>query len=110
MRAPHLVSSCLFPCVHTEAVPLTLQPHDYILDAMSMCERESVQYSLCFRRNTWLKPLRVTNNLMVDVLYYQVRWRFSALNGCSVVLGHTVCGWLEVLWDALPLQLPFSHV
>ena len=55
-----------------EAVPLTLQPNDYILDVMSMCERESIQYSLCFRKNTWLRPLRLTNNLMVDVLFYQV--------------------------------------
>lgn len=66
------MSCCLPSCVPVEAVPLTLQPNDYILDVMSMCEREAIQYTLCFRKNAWMKPLRITNNLMVDVLFYQV--------------------------------------
>ena len=56
-----------------ESIPLTLQPRDYVLDVVSMLDRQNVNYKLSFRKILWLKPLKLSsmNTLMAEVLYHQ---------------------------------------
>ena len=46
---------------------------DYIMDVVGTMERQGIKFSLCFRRVLWLQGLRLDNELLVSVIYYQVR-------------------------------------
>ena len=50
-----------------------VQTTDYIMDVVSAMERQAIKFSLCFRRVLWLQGLRLDNELLVSVIYYQVR-------------------------------------
>ena len=55
-----------------ENVMVPVQGTDYIMDVVSMMERQGIKFSLCFRRVLWLQGLRLDNELLVSVIYYQV--------------------------------------
>lgn len=50
-----------------------VQTTDYIMDVVSSMERQGFAFSLCFRRVLWLQGLRLDNELLVSVIYYQVK-------------------------------------
>lgn len=50
-----------------------VQTTDYIMDVVSAMERQAIKFSLYFRRVLWLQGLRLDNELLVSVMYYQVR-------------------------------------
>lgn len=43
------------------------------MDVVGTMERQGIKFSLCFRRVLWLQGLRLDNELLVSVIYYQVR-------------------------------------
>lgn len=50
-----------------------VQTTDYIMDVVSSMERQGFAFSLYFRRVLWLQGLRLDNELLVSVIYYQVK-------------------------------------
>jgi len=40
---------------------------------VSSMERQEFAFSLCFRRVLWLQGLRLDNELLVSVIYHQVK-------------------------------------
>lgn len=50
-----------------------VQTTDYIMDVVSSMERQEFAFSLCFRRVLWLQGLRLDNELLVSVIYHQVK-------------------------------------
>lgn len=74
--------SCLSYCVVLlltsllcliENVMVPVQTTDYIMDVVSSMERQEFAFSLCFRRVLWLQGLRLDNELLVSVIYHQVK-------------------------------------
>jgi len=51
---------------------VAIQTTDYIMDVVSSMERQGIKFSLCFRRVLWLQGLRLDNELLVNVVYFQV--------------------------------------
>lgn len=51
---------------------VAIQTTDYIMDIVSSMERQGIKFSLCFRRVLWLQGLRLDNELLVNVVYFQV--------------------------------------
>ena len=56
-----------------ENVMVPVKVTDYIMDVVGTMERQGIKFSLCFRRVLWLQGLRLDNELLVSVIYYQVR-------------------------------------
>ena len=56
-----------------ENLMVPVQTTDYIMDVVSSMERQEFAFSLCFRRVLWLQGLRLDNELLVSVIYYQVK-------------------------------------
>lgn len=56
-----------------ENLMVPIQTKDYIMDVVSSMEREGIAYSLLFRRVLWLQGLRLDNELLVSVIYHQVK-------------------------------------
>ena len=56
-----------------ENVMVPVQTTDYIMDVVSSMERQEFAFSLCFRRVLWLQGLRLDNELLVSVIYHQVK-------------------------------------
>lgn len=52
---------------------VAIQTTDYIMDVVSSMERQGIKFSLCFRRVLWLQGLRLDNELLVNVVYFQVK-------------------------------------
>lgn len=65
------VVNCAYLLLENVMVPV--QTTDYIMDVVSQMERQAIKFSLCFRRVLWLQGLRLDNELLVSVIYYQVR-------------------------------------
>lgn len=71
---------------------VAIQTTDYIMDVVSSMERQGIKFSLCFRRVLWLQGLRLDNELLVNVVYFQV-------NPVKLVFwqaGHSLFVWPEV--------------
>lgn len=68
----HYTEYGLFTFIEGQNVMVPVQGTDYIMDVVSMMERQGIKFSLCFRRVLWLQGLRLDNELLVSVIYYQV--------------------------------------
>jgi len=64
-----------------------VQTTDYIMDVVSSMERQEFAFSLCFRRVLWLQGLRLDNELLVSVIYHQVKTSRTGSGGCVVSNG-----------------------
>lgn len=68
----------LFTFMEGENVMVPVKVTDYIMDVVGTMERQGIKFSLCFRRVLWLQGLRLDNELLVSVIYYQVLPDFMA--------------------------------
>jgi len=66
-----LLLTSLLCLIENFMVPV--QTTDYIMDVVSSMERQEFAFSLCFRRVLWLQGLRLDNELLVSVIYHQVK-------------------------------------
>ena len=63
-----------------ENMMVPVQTTDYIMDVVSSMERQEFAFSLCFRRVLWLQGLRLDNELLVSVIYHQVKTSQTGLD------------------------------
>ncbi len=50
-----------------------LATDDYILDVTTELDHKQKEYFLLLKRTVWIHPIRLDNQLYIDVMFFQVR-------------------------------------
>ena len=56
-----------------ESMPVPFDPHDYIIDFTNALEKQELEFWLYFKKIIWYRPITLDNELLIDLLYHQVR-------------------------------------
>uniref|UniRef100_F1KSK8 Myosin-XV n=1 Tax=Ascaris suum TaxID=6253 RepID=F1KSK8_ASCSU len=63
---------CLCYILESESTMKLLSNDEYILDVCTELEHQKKDYFLLLKRTVWIHPLRLDNNLYIDVMFFQV--------------------------------------